>query len=151
MHQLEPHDFAMIETVLRGYPPSMARDDALAAMRRATVAVPHSDAWTEANVDRLIRQDGIWTAVKATDPTSQSAGHGYTAQEALDNLQSLLEGPQLVSQQRRDVALRDLGREMVRITTTVRGEDEWPAIPGLWLDCANERDRLRARLRSDPA
>jgi len=36
----------------------------------------------------------------------------------------------------------DVGREMVRITTTVRGEDEWGAIPKLWEMCLDERDAL---------
>lgn len=44
-----------------------------------------------------------------------------------------------------DKACLEVGREMVRITTTVQGMDEWPAIPALWLNCMRERDELRAR------
>jgi hypothetical protein len=43
-----------------------------------------------------------------------------------------------------------VGLEMVRITTTVHGPDEWPAIPQLWLDCMHERNRLRAELTPPP-
>lgn len=38
----------------------------------------------------------------------------------------------------------DVGLEMVKITTTVRGEEEWGAIPELWKMCLDERDQLRA-------
>jgi hypothetical protein len=41
-------------------------------------------------------------------------------------------------------ALLEVGREMVRITTTVQAMDEWPAIPALWLNCMRERDEARA-------
>ena len=37
-----------------------------------------------------------------------------------------------------------VGRTMVEMTTTVRGQDEWAAIPELWRMCMVERDHLRA-------
>lgn len=47
-------------------------------------------------------------------------------------------------------AIRELvlsiGNKMVEITTTVRSHDEWPAIPGLWLDTMHERNRHWARI-----
>jgi hypothetical protein len=42
--------------------------------------------------------------------------------------------------------LAAVGREMVEITTTVMYEDEWPAIPMLWLECMKERDEAKAKL-----
>lgn len=37
-----------------------------------------------------------------------------------------------------------IGRRMVEMTTTVRGPDEWLAIPEMWLACMKERDEARA-------
>jgi len=44
-------------------------------------------------------------------------------------------------------AVMAVGEAMVNMTTTVRYMDEWPAIPTLWKDCMEERDRLRERIR----
>lgn len=44
-----------------------------------------------------------------------------------------------------------IGKAMVEMTTTVRGPDEWLAIPELWRLCAEERDRLRAAAPLPPA
>jgi len=59
-------------------------------------------------------------------------------------------GPQVWSSNdpvyERALKLTDIGRRMVEITTTVRYEQEWDAIPELWLRCANERDELRTKL-----
>jgi hypothetical protein len=43
-------------------------------------------------------------------------------------------------------ALIALGKAMVEITTTVRGQDEWAVIPELWLCCMRERDAATARI-----
>lgn len=40
----------------------------------------------------------------------------------------------------------EVGGAMVEITTTVRGPEEWPAIPTLWLKCMEERDKAKAEL-----
>lgn len=40
----------------------------------------------------------------------------------------------------------EVGKAMVELTTTVRGVDEWPAIPTLWKMCADERDALRSKV-----
>lgn len=39
-----------------------------------------------------------------------------------------------------DMAHAEVGRAMIELTTTVRGQDEWPAIPGLWQCCMETRD-----------
>jgi hypothetical protein len=44
-----------------------------------------------------------------------------------------------------------VGKEMVNLTTTVWYENEWPAIPALWAECAKERDELRAKLAAAQA
>jgi len=41
---------------------------------------------------------------------------------------------------------RQVGAEMINITTTVWYTDEWLAIPGIWQSVANERDRLKAEV-----
>ena len=41
----------------------------------------------------------------------------------------------------------EVGKAMVELTTTVRGQDEWPAIPELWRRCADERDELAEKLK----
>ena len=41
----------------------------------------------------------------------------------------------------------EVGKSMVELTTTVRGQDEWPAIPELWRRCADERDELAEKLK----
>lgn len=46
---------------------------------------------------------------------------------------------------------REIGRQMVAMTTTVRGPDEWLAIPELWRRCMEERDRAYAELSAQKA
>jgi hypothetical protein len=45
-------------------------------------------------------------------------------------------------------ALSAVGRDMVNLTTTVQGREEWPVIPELWRQCVEERDQLRAGKRT---
>lgn len=45
-----------------------------------------------------------------------------------------------------DALLKEVGRAMVEMTTTVRGPDEWLSIPALWKQCMEERDAARAQL-----
>lgn len=47
---------------------------------------------------------------------------------------------------------RRIGKEMVDITTTLQGPEEWPAIPALWQHTMRERDRymLRVRFLTEP-
>ena len=45
----------------------------------------------------------------------------------------------------------EVGKAMVELTTTVRGVDEWPAIPTLWSMCADERDEARRKVAEQEA
>jgi hypothetical protein len=42
----------------------------------------------------------------------------------------------------------EVGRAMIELTTTVRGQDEWPAIPGLWQCCMETRDAALRELHT---
>ena len=41
---------------------------------------------------------------------------------------------------------RQVGAEMIKMTTTVWHMDEWLAIPFIWQEVATERDRLQAQV-----
>ena len=45
----------------------------------------------------------------------------------------------------------EVGKAMAELTTTVRGVDEWPAIPTLWSMCADERDEARRKVAEQAA
>jgi hypothetical protein len=50
----------------------------------------------------------------------------------------------------RAALLQEVGRLMVEMTTTVRGEGEWLVIPELWRMCMEERDAALAKLAAAP-
>lgn len=59
-----------------------------------------------------------------------------------------LAAPKAQPSQEVEELYREVGRQMVAMTTTVRGPDEWLAIPELWRRCMEERDRAYAALAS---
>lgn len=99
--------------------------------------------------------DGVPAVVSYWVPTPEelaalNAGHavqlsvvGQTMPPVALGVDAQPQAP-VADQQRRDAILLEVGRQMLAITTTVRGEDEWLAIPGLWADWFKEYQALKA-------
>lgn len=45
-------------------------------------------------------------------------------------------------------SIAKVGAEMINMTTTVRGRDEWPIIPALWHECMVERDKAQGEIKA---
>lgn len=94
----------------------------------------------------------------ATPPTEPAEDKALaeavtTARDGLVRLAApqATEQPADLAQRDEDVEalFREVGRQMVEMTTTVRGPDEWLNIPELWRRCMVERDELRAARYGD--
>lgn len=100
-----------------------------------------------------VREDESQSWLEVTGPNGEGAAFSCDRGSVRAEVLQLFAIAQINASQQPEAAapaddalwtLEDVGRAMVNMTTTVWHQSEWNCIPGLWQDCMEERDRLRA-------